>query len=332
MADKGDGSGGGFSGRQCSFVILFFGLAFILCLNDIHAYNHRVHIHSQHKHILLPYSLTFPTCVYDNSLNLTGSLSNAEVTLHNTIFEVFHRAPSMAERIAYYNNLKSGEINGTELKVYLKSLVDDSSKGINAISSEKSVTPTEVHIKSDEYLRLSGWDSNIISWSTYRPSAVYIWTLDLHPSPAACNIPIYSQINAILHPEIDHKPFCDFYGVCPQRLEPSAFSLGKFMSGFSLDPDYKIAKTNFMNHYRKSEEFKRIDIFMCSHPAANCEIFEEFLNLEERPKKLVLFFTTRLEFGRNDMNIGWRQRTVSKWNAWSELELRQREWIQFVVK
>lgn len=64
---------------------------------------------------------------------------------------------------------------------------------------------------------------------------------------------------------------------------------------------------------------------MCSHPASNCELFERF------NKSMIMFFTTRLEFGRNDQNINWRKREMGKWNSWGELELRQQELIQFIL-
>jgi len=44
--------------------------------------------------------------------------------------------------------------------------------------------------------------------------------------------------------------------------------------------------------YKDDEEFKRIDAFICSHPAANCEIFHML------GTPLVMYPTTRLEFGR----------------------------------
>jgi hypothetical protein len=60
------------------------------------------------------------------------------------------------------------------------------------------------------------------------------------------------------------------------------------MVGFALDPDHAVLKKDFYEIYKNDEEFKRVDVFMCSHPAANCELFESF----EKP--MVMFATTRL--------------------------------------
>jgi hypothetical protein len=60
----------------------------------------------------------------------------------------------------------------------------------------------------------------------------------------------------------------------------------------------------------------RVDVVVCSHPAANCELFMP-LN-----RTLVVYPTTRLEFGRCDDNIDWRQpyydtqRSPQRWSEW----------------
>lgn len=83
-------------------------------------------------------------------------------------------------------------------------------------------------------------------------------------------------------------------------------------------------KKTFYELNKDDPEFRRIDLFMCSHPAANCELFEKF------KKPMILFATTRLEFGRDDQNIGWRVREINKMNSKSELKSRQKEWISFI--
>jgi hypothetical protein len=77
---------------------------------------------------------------------------------------------------------------------------------------------------------------------------------------------------------------------------------------------------------------------------------------------MVVFATTRLEFGRDDKNIGWRMREMKKWNSFGklkstcpsnsdvhdghrtscacfvclcplgELQSRQKEWIEFIIR
>jgi hypothetical protein len=98
------------------------------------------------------------------------------------------------------------------------------------------------------------------------------------------------------------------------------------MVGFSLDPDHHELKQKFFQHYQNDSEFRRVDVFMCSHPVANCELFERF------QKPMVVFATTRLEFGRDDQKVSWRRREIAKWRAWGELKGRQRDWISFVIR
>lgn len=47
---------------------------------------------------------------------------------------------------------------------------------------------------------------------------------------------------------------------------------------------------------------------------------------------MILFITTRLEFGRDDLLIDFRRREVNKWNAKGEVKLRMKEWIEFIIK
>lgn len=44
----------------------------------------------------------------------------------------------------------------------------------------------------------------------------------------------------------------------------------------------------------------RVDVVVCSHPAANCELFMP-LN-----RTMIVYPSTRLEFGRDDESIDWR--------------------------
>ena len=45
---------------------------------------------------------------------------------------------------------------------------------------------------------------------------------------------------------------------------------------------------------------------VCSHPAANCELFLPF------DRAILVHLTTRLEFGRHDANVEWRVPFVGK--------------------
>ncbi len=106
----------------------------------------------------------------------------------------------------------------------------------------------------------------------------------------------------------------------------SVFGLGKWGMGYALDPDYKVQIAEFYDVYKDDPEFKRIDTFVCSHPTANCELFAPF------GKPLVMFPTTRMEFGRWDLNVPFRTREVRNVNSYGELELRWGELIDFIHK
>jgi hypothetical protein len=206
----------------------------------------------------------------------------------------------MAERELYYNPLRTGELNQSELLVDIETICKSNGQQISQFSQR-------------------------YPWKDRFPDMVYTWTVDFHPAPSACNIATYKDIGVILHPEIDHPPFCTFSGFCRNRMNP-VFGLGGYMAGFALDPDHTALKRDFYNVYKNDPEFQRIDVFMCSHPLANCELFEPF------QKPMIIFATTRYEFGRNDQEIGWRVREIRRWNSWGELVDRQRNLTKFVQK
>ena len=56
------------------------------------------------------------------------------------------------------------------------------------------------------------------------------------------------------------------------------------------DPEALIA--SFQNEYRDDEEMRSVDAFVCSHPAAMCEVFEGF------NRSLLVYATTRYEMAR----------------------------------
>lgn len=63
------------------------------------------------------------------------------------------------------------------------------------------------------------------------------------------------------------------------------------------------------------QEFWRVDLFVCSHPVANCELFLPF------DRALIVYATTRLEFGRFDLNVDWRKPFIHagsprRWAEW----------------
>jgi hypothetical protein len=222
-----------------------------------------------------------------------GLLTEQEIILEQGLKSACGRLPTMAERHKYYKYIRTGEMNTNDLIATMSASCGRST------------------------------NFSVPRWENRFKNKIYAWCVDLHASPPYCNQPIYRDIGVILHAEVDHRPNCEFVGgICKDRMK--VFGLGAFMVGFSLDPDHNALKKSFYEHYQNESEFNRVDVFICSHPAANCELFEKF------NKPMILYFTTRLEFGRDDMAVGWRVRAVSKWNAWGEIKSRQREWIEFI--
>ncbi len=249
--------------------------------------------HNIHEHGHRHDQHTYEPCTYNN---LKGHHSQAE----HILFEVYsnssacgNRAPNMAERNMFYNALRTGEMSE-----------DDVKNASNALC-----TNTKFQIE----------------WSTSMPNRVYAWTTDFHPAPSSCNFNLLRDIGVTLHAEVDNIGYCEFAGVCRKRMK-SVFGLGKWGMGYALDPDYKVQIAEFYDVYKDDPEFKRIDTFVCSHPTANCELFAPF------GKPLVMFPTTRMEFGRWDLNVPFRTREVRNVNSYGELELRWGELIDFIHK
>ena len=72
-----------------------------------------------------------------------------------------------------------------------------------------------------------------------------------------------------------------------------------------------------------------MDVFICSHPAANCELFEPLVQASET-KSMIMFPTTRLEFGRNDPLVHFREVEIKKMGTWHELSARWERLIDFI--
>jgi hypothetical protein len=140
----------------------------------------------------------------------------------------------------------------------------------------------------------------------------YVWTSDLHIGPAACYESLLHELGAKLHAEISFSN-CVFHPhMCKHRLKVLAFDDWK---GFSLDPCPNQMRQRFFQAYKNDEEFRRVDLFVCSHPVANCELYMPF------NRSLLVYATTRLEFGRDDEFVAWRkpsidERSPRRWREW----------------
>lgn len=232
---------------------------------------------AESNHISSPFYDTEGLVLPSNWQYCDTHLTAVQTNLSTIANSVCHRNASRVEHDLFFNEMKSGEYSVRDVSQLMKLRCD---------------TPDSFSLNQTA---LGEWEGRF-------DDRIYAWSVDFHASPSSCNIPIYKEIGVILHPEIDHVPHCRFSGLCRKRLE--VLKLGAFMAGFSLDPDPFDIKKKFTEHYSSDSEFKRVDVVFCSHPAANCELFGE-LN-----KPMIIFLTTRLEFGRHDESIPWRQRAI----------------------
>eukprot|EP00658_Telonema_sp_P-2_P002065 TRINITY_DN10785_c0_g4_i1.p1 TRINITY_DN10785_c0_g4~~TRINITY_DN10785_c0_g4_i1.p1 ORF type:complete len:720 (+),score=74.54 TRINITY_DN10785_c0_g4_i1:1-2160(+) len=157
--------------------------------------------------------------------------------------------------------------------------------------------------------RLSGIKRQWLDW---QPDKLYIWNTDLHAGPIACNAPLLKEAGALVHAEIDFGNCKYNRKVCKDRLKVFGYDEWR---GFSLDPCPNFLRQSFFEAYKNDPEFERVDAFICSHPAANCELFMPF------NRSLIVYPTTRLEFGRHDDAVDWRkpylnQRSHVRWKEW----------------
>jgi len=149
-------------------------------------------------------------------------------------------------------------------------------------------------------------------WARFAPGKPYLWTTDLHAAPFGCNRKIYEDAGAITHAEVDFGN-CKFYDMCPTtRLKVLS---NTNMRGYGLEPRPNEMRRALFDAYKNDPEFQRVDAFVCSHPVANCELYMPF------NRTLIVYATTRAEFGRFDKNVEWRKpflnvRSPFRWEEW----------------
>ena len=136
-------------------------------------------------------------------------------------------------------------------------------------------------------------------WTEMVPlDRTYLWTVDFDSSAIMCNLPLLVEQGATVHAEVG-GPGCQRHGVCTRRLHVLGWDSSRGISLDSPNPARLIKR--FRDHYSDDEEFRRVDAFLCSYPAANCELFVSF------NKPLIIYVTGRLEFGRFDPKLEWRR-------------------------
>jgi hypothetical protein len=243
------------------------------------------------------------------------------------IFDVFYKASGRSVAfneiqnllVAWSPKVYSGEFTKETLQLVIntpsvaESMIDDTRKlkknSQTALQLKKSMQEKLVQVigrgKDDDY------------WREAYYNQTYIWTSDLHHGPMSCQIALFRDAGAVVHPEIDFGN-CMYCGFCKERLKVLSYDDWR---GFALESGHRTPeemKKLFYAEYRKDPEMQRVDVVFCSHPAANCQLY---LALN---KPLVVYFTTRMEFGRNDGGIFWR------WPSWNEKKGKKvwQEWVK----
>jgi hypothetical protein len=153
------------------------------------------------------------------------------------------------------------------------------------------------------------------SWEKAYEGKVYLWSLDFHAGPVSCNLVIYREAGAVIHAEVDSFT-CKFCGLCPKRQR---ILREDHYRGISLETGGLRAQQliqQYFHRYQKDPEHLRVDAFICSHPTANCQLYLPF------KKPIIVYATTRLEFGRHDKGVFWRlpywtqEKGEAAWQQW----------------
>mmetsp|Transcript_7455 Transcript_7455/g.28034 ORF Transcript_7455/g.28034 Transcript_7455/m.28034 type:complete len:1188 (-) Transcript_7455:433-3996(-) len=159
-----------------------------------------------------------------------------------------------------------------------------------------------------------------VRWTRERRS---LWVTDFHASPSMCNSQIFSLLNADVNAKIDFGN-CEYFrgengeSVCASDNDLKVLAFDNW-NGFGLHPCPSVTREAFFLAYRDDPEFSKASAVICSHPVANCELYMPF------KKPIILYATTRLEFGRNDKFVPWRNHWVKDedkarmaWTHWLE--------------
>jgi len=142
---------------------------------------------------------------------------------------------------------------------------------------------------------------------------LYILDVDMHGGPILCQYDLFEELGAVVHAEID-------FGVFDDRIRWKNHLLrNDEWRGFGLEPCPKHMRQRYYSHYKDDPWMQRVDMVICSHPSANCELFMPFADT----KMILIYPTTRLEFGRNDEVVDWRKpyldsKSDARWQEWVE--------------
>ena len=242
----------------------------------------------------------------------------SHVTVSQTFNAWFGREASEEEKKKYSVRMDLGELENEEQLA--KSICVDNG-WMNHIQYERCrlIDPlTNTTVSFDNKLPKAEQIAHALSlpWNKRWPNRLYLWTTDFHAGPSMCNAAVYRQLGIVSHLEVDFDN-CVYHGVCKDRLDVLQYN---DWHGFSLDPCPHKQRQQFYERYKEDVEMARVDIVTCSHPASNCELY---LPLN---KSMIVFATTRIEFGRYDVEVGWRKPIMDKQSS-MVADVRWREWV-----
>jgi hypothetical protein len=249
----------------------------------------------------------------------------SHVQVRQVFSSVFERSASEEEVQKYGVRMDLGEIGGEEELIHSICVDLGLQHHIRhercRLASAKSDRPTSTSQEDGGQGEVQRTKAEQIAlqlgpWQGRWPGQRYLWSTDFHSGPSMCNAEVYRQLGVVTHLEIDFGN-CMYHGVCKDRLDVLAYD---DWHGFSLDPCPHAQRSKFFTRYARDVEMQRVDLVVCSHPAANCELY---LPLN---KSLVVFATTRLEFGRFDAEVGWRRPIMEKQSS-TIASSRWKEWV-----
>ena len=138
-----------------------------------------------------------------------------------------NRHPTMEERNQFFNPLKSRELSLCELTKILKDTCGDTH--LDLFMRQNQLLLDSIPLFDSALGKINN-SIRTTQWECRMPGLIYAWSVDFHASPSVCNIPIYSEIGVVLHPEVDHHPHCEYSGICKNRLK--VLELGAYMVSY----------------------------------------------------------------------------------------------------
>ena len=157
------------------------------------------------------------------------------------------------------------------------------------------------------------------STPTIRRNSTRVWTTDLHAGPIGCEVSVFSSLRVDIAAHVDFPNCKHFHTKDGANLCAFGSTRGGLRRngnfGYSLDPNPNDTRKRLYEHYAKDAQFVSSDVVFCSHPIANCEIYLPF------DKSILLYGSTRLEFGRDDEYVWWRRPMMGRdsnerWKHW----------------